>query len=105
MTRGALDRADGSRGERNGLDWRDWIKQDGRCLMPRVGPFYVLNNGMVYKFGKRAALELLKSVAHSGPPGSVEGPAVYRIDFDLSALTKESAKEKYIEIVRTLEFD
>jgi hypothetical protein len=66
--------------------------------------FYVLNNGMVYKFGKRAVLELLRAVSCGGPPDKIQGIyEPHKIDFDLAALTKESAKQKYLDIVKELE--
>ena len=60
--------------------------------------FHVLNNGFVYRFGKREVLALLKAVALGGPPDEI-GDKGTAIDFDLSTLTRESARIKYLEII------
>lgn len=60
--------------------------------------YHVLNNGMVYRFGKREVLSLLKAVTHGGPPDQIKSVGI-AIDFELSTLTKDTAKAKYLQII------
>jgi hypothetical protein len=66
--------------------------------------FQVLHKGNVYRFGKRELLALLKAVASGHTPDQIEGGGA-KIDVDLGMLTEDSAKEKYLDIVRETEFE